>query len=73
MVQGRDRPRFVFESAQAIRIIGRWRRKNLDGDCALKPRVTSLVDLAHPARAKERDDFVRAEPPARSQGQFAGL
>ena len=73
MVKGRDRPRFVFESTQAIRVIGHRRGENLHGDCAIKPRVAGFVDLAHPARAKERDDFVRAQPPAGSQSQFVGI
>ena len=73
MVQGRDRPRFVFESPQAIRVIGDRRREHLDGDRAIEPRVAGFVDLAHPACAKERDDFVRAEPRAGGQGQLAGL
>ena len=73
MVQGRDGPRFVFESTQAIRVIGDRRREHLDGDCAIEPRVAGFVDLTHPAGAKERDDFVRAEPRAGSQGQFAGI
>ena len=73
MVQGRDRPRFIFESAQAIRVVGHRRGENLDGDCAFEPRVSRLVDLAHSACAKQRDDFVRAEARAGSQGQFGGL
>jgi hypothetical protein len=52
MVQGRDRARFVFESTQPIRVMGHRRRENLNGDCAIKPRVAGFVDLAHPARAK---------------------
>ena len=52
MVQGRDRPRFVFESAQAIRVMGHRRGENLDGDVAIEPRVAGAVDLAHPARAE---------------------
>ena len=73
MVQGRDRPRFMFESAQAIRVMGHWRGENFDGDVAIEARIAGSVDLAHPARAKERDDFVRAEPRAGSQGQFVRL
>jgi hypothetical protein len=49
MVQGRDRPRFVFESAQAIRVIGYWRRENLDGDVAIETRIAGAVDFSHPA------------------------
>jgi hypothetical protein len=52
MVQGRNRTRFVFESTQAIRVMDQRGGENLDGDCAIKPRVAGFVDLAHSARAK---------------------
>ena len=52
MVQRRDRPRFVFESAQPIRVIGDWRRENLDGDVAIETRIAGAVDFAHPARTE---------------------
>ena len=52
MVQGRDRTRFVFESAQAIRVIGHRRGENLDGDVAIETRIAGAVDFAHPASAE---------------------
>ena len=52
MVQGGDRPRFVFESMQAIRVVGYRFGENLDGDGAIQSRVTGFVDLAHPTRAE---------------------
>ena len=73
MVQRRDRPRFMFESAQAIRVIGHRRGENLDGDVAIETRIAGAVDFAHPARPEQRDDFVRAEPRTGSESQVAGL
>ena len=52
MVQRRDRPRFMFESAQAIRVMGHWRGENFDGDVAIETRIAGAVDFAHPARAE---------------------
>jgi hypothetical protein len=61
MIQRRDRPRFVFESAQTIRVICHRRGEHFDGDVAIKTRIAGAVDFAHPASAERRDDFVRAE------------
>jgi hypothetical protein len=71
MVQGRDRPRFIFESAQTIRVIGHRRWENFDGDVTIETRIAAAVDFAHPARAEQRDDFVRAK--ARTGRQSQGL
>ena len=37
----------------------------LDGDMAFKARVSSLVDLPHPAGTYRCDDFVWADPTSR--------
>ncbi len=45
-------------------------------DVALQPPVAGAVDLAHPAGAKRRDDFVRTDPGAWSErhvGEPRGL
>ena len=39
-------------------------RKHLERDLASEPRVAGAVDLAHPPRADQRDDFVRAKTSA---------
>jgi hypothetical protein len=39
MVQGRDRPRFMLESAQAIRVMGHGRGENFDRDVAIEARI----------------------------------
>ena len=43
-------------------------RQHLDRDVALEPRVARAVDLAHAARAERRQDLVRAEALAGSEG-----
>ena len=42
--------------------------QDLDRDDASEPRVARLLDLAHPACAKGRDDFIRAKADARGEG-----
>ena len=39
-------------------IVGEMRRKYLDGDRTLQPRVPRPIHFAHSARAQRRDDFV---------------
>ena len=50
MVQARHRPRLALEALAQCRIFGEMLGKNFDGDAAPEPRVTRLVDFAHPAR-----------------------
>jgi hypothetical protein len=52
MIQRRNRSRFVFESAEAFRVMGHWRGEHFDGDVAIETRIASAVDFAHPARAE---------------------
>jgi hypothetical protein len=63
VVQRRNASRFTLESAAKVL------RDELDGDWPVETRVARLVDLAHAARADERNDFVGAE--ARSGSQHA--
>ena len=73
MVQRRDRPRFMFESAEAIRVMGHWRGENFDGDVAIKTRIAGAVDFAHPARAEQGHDLIRSEPRAGCKSQLAWI
>ncbi len=52
----------TLESLPCRSVIGEVRRKHLDGDGPLKPRVTRLPHLAHPACAYTADDLIWAEP-----------
>ena len=61
MIERRDRARLALEAVAKLRV-GRERRgEDLDRDGAIEPRVARAIDLAHAARADERDDFIGAE------------
>jgi hypothetical protein len=63
----------LLEAMEPRRIARHGLWQDFDGDVTREPRVAGLVHLAHPARAEQCDDFVRAEVRARSKGQFVGL
>jgi hypothetical protein len=73
MVQRRDRPRFMFESAQAIRIMGHGRGENFDRDIAIETRIAGAVDFAHPAPAEQDYDLIRSESRAGRKGQLGWI
>lgn len=68
MVQRRNRARFLLETTQAIRIGAELGGQDLDGDIASEPWIAGLVDLAHTACPKGRDDLIRAKANARGEG-----
>src|SRR5207244_943929 len=51
-----------------LRVPGEVRRQHLHGDAAIEARVARAPNLPHPARTDARDDLVRAEPRAGSDG-----
>ena len=51
----------ALEALPRGKISGQVRRKDFDGDGALKPCVSGLVDLTHPPCADEGKDLVRPE------------
>ena len=53
VVQCRNRPRFLFESTQAIGVSAEWLRKDFDRDVTRETRIAGAVDLAH-ATSTER-------------------
>ena len=55
---------FAVEAVAEVRIRREVRRQDLDRDGAIEPRVTRLVNLAHPTGADKREDLVGAEPDA---------
>ena len=61
MIERRDGPRFLFESATPLRVGGGAAGQHLDGHGAPQPCVDALVDLAHPAGPQRRHDFVGPE------------
>jgi len=46
------------EARHAAGVVGQRRRQGLDGHVTVQARVVRAVDLAHPARANRRRDFV---------------
>src|SRR6266536_3812393 len=65
--QCRRRPRLLQESMQPLLIARDFCREDLQRDGAIQLRVTSQVNLAHPALAMLRADFIPAEFCSRSQ------
>jgi hypothetical protein len=61
MVERGERLSLPFEPGMPIRIISQQIGQDLEGDVAIELRVARAVDLAHAARADEREHFVRAE------------
>jgi hypothetical protein len=61
MVQARDGSGFALEALALIWIDRKVLGKNFDGNGTVEAGVIGFVDLAHPAGAKGREDFVRAK------------
>ena len=61
MIQAGNRARVALKSLAQVRAAGKMIRQNFDSDGAVEARIASAVDLAHPARADRREDFVRAQ------------
>jgi hypothetical protein len=65
VIEAGDHARLALEPDAGVGVAGDVWRQQLDGDAAIEPRVTSPIDLAHPAGADCRDDFVRPETSTR--------
>ena len=61
VLQRGNRAGLALEPRAALRIARDVERQHLDGDGPIEPRVAGRVDFAHPARAEQRDDLVRAQ------------
>ena len=53
--------RLPFETLADVRPFSGVRRKHLDSNGAVQPRIARLVNFAHAARADKREDLIRAE------------
>jgi hypothetical protein len=60
MIQRGERFRLALESRDPLEIGDEHLGQNLDRDLALEVCVRGAIDLAHPAAAERRDDFVGA-------------
>ena len=64
MAQRRDRTGLPRKPRAEGRVAGQMPGQDLDRDHAVEARVAGAVDLAHPAGAQRREDFVGTEPDA---------
>ena len=62
MIQRGKRLRFTRESRQAVRIVRKRLRQDLDRHVAIQPGIARPVDLPHPPFADRRGDFVDTKP-----------
>jgi hypothetical protein len=60
MIQRGDGAGFALEALAALRVGGKIRGKDFDGDVAAEARIARAIDFAHTAGAEGRDDFVGA-------------
>ena len=67
MVQGTRGSSLPLEAKQPFRVGRAGRGKDFDGNVSTKRRVAGAIHLAHAARAKQRAEFVSAEPRIRLQ------
>ncbi len=67
MIERREDLRLALEARQAIGIECERLGQDFQRDVAIEPAVARAIPLAHPARADEGSDFVRAD--ARPDGQ----
>ena len=58
MIQAGDSPRLALEAFFEPGVIGKVRRKNLDGDGAIKASVLGFVDFTHSTRADGRNNLI---------------
>jgi hypothetical protein len=61
MVEGRDGPGFLLESAEAVGVALARRGHDLESDIPSETGITRAVDLAHAPRAQGRADLILAE------------
>ena len=54
MVERGGRARLLFETAQKLRIVGVFRRQDLDSNFTAEPWVSRTVNLTHAAGPKRR-------------------
>src|ERR1700754_4978994 len=67
MVERGERPCFAIESPAGLLILIAGRRQNLDRDFPSEFDVARAIHLAHRPLSEAAEDFVGAEPAARSE------
>ena len=71
VIQRRQRPRFTFESRQALWIGREGLGQDLDGDVAPEVGIARAIHLAHATRAEQADDLVMGQ--AGTGGEALGV
>ena len=64
MVQRREQLRFAPETSEAVRILSKRVRENLERDTPIQFDIVAAIHLPHPARANELANFIDAETTA---------
>ena len=62
MIERCGRLRFLFEAAKTFFVMRKGYRQDFDRDVAPERRLPRAIHFAHPASAKQRDDFVGPQP-----------
>jgi len=70
MVQRGEHLRFALEPRETFWVGCEEIGQHFEGDVATELCVVRPVDFAHPARTKQRDDFVRTETNAGREGHW---
>ena len=73
VIQRRGRPGFADEPGEAVLVVSKYGRQNLQRDPAAETDVLSEIHLAHPALAEGTDDLVVPESCALGQPHRAGI
>ena len=61
VVERREQPCLALEADATLGARAHAFGQHLDRDVTVQPTIGGAIDLAHPARAEERDDLVRAD------------
>jgi len=64
MIELGQQPSFALEACKAFGIVRQGRRQDFDGYITSELGVAGTVDLAHPARTNNGEDFIRAQTAA---------
>ena len=67
MIQMGDGFCFSFEALLVHRVAAELGGENLNGYCAVQPRIARAIYLSHPTRAQRRKDFVGPKSCCRGQ------
>ena len=73
MVQRRQSLRFALETGEVVGVVGESGGQDFDGHVSIQLGIAGPIDLAHPARAEGRKNFVGSEMVAGGEAHVAGF